>query len=156
MHTLRLMSKLIVAITTIVTFCYAPTPAYAAEDPIYTSVWNDQAAGGYDVTAYFSDGKAVKGNAKFTTQYQGADWLFASQQNLDKFLAKPQAYAPQYGGYCAWAVANGDIASGDPQYWAIHDGKLYLNYNKSIQQKWSLDKPGRIVSADKNWPSVLR
>ena len=90
-------------------------PAFAAKDPIYTSLFSKNAAGGYDVTAYFSENKPVKGKKKFNTSYMGANWLFASQENLDLFLADPEKYAPQYGGYCAWAAAGGYTAKGDPK-----------------------------------------
>lgn len=132
------------------------TTAYASEDPIYTSFFSSQAAEGYDVTAYFSQGKPVKGSKKFQTEYKDADWLFASQENLDKFVAEPQKYAPQYGGYCAWAVWNGDLQKGDPQNWSIHEDKLYLNYDDAVQEKWLKDKPGYIAGADKNWPAIIK
>jgi YHS domain-containing protein len=129
--------------------------ATAKEDPIYTSFFSSQAAGGYDVTAYFSESKPVKGDKKFQTSYMGADWLFSNAENLEKFKASPQSYAPQYGGYCAWAVSNRELYKGDPEYWTIHNGKLYLNYDSDVQQRWLKDKDGFIVGANRNWPSVL-
>ncbi len=132
-----------------------PGVAWSKEDPIYTSRFSNAAAGGYDVTAYFSEAQPVKGKKAFSTQYQGADWRFASQENLDKFTQNPEKYAPQYGGYCAWAVAEGKTASGDPMLWTIHEDKLYLNYNKKINTRWLNDKENFIVKGDKNWPSVL-
>ncbi len=129
--------------------------AWAADDAVYTSRFSNLGADGYDVTAYFSDNKAVEGKKSFKAEYMGADWLFVSQENLDKFTAAPDMYAPQYGGYCAWAVANGDTASGDPELWTLHDGKLYLNYNKKINKRWLADKENLIVAADGKWPAVL-
>ena len=64
-------------------------------------------------------------------------------------------YAPKYGGYCAWAVAQGDTVGIDPDSWKIVDGKLYLNYNQEIQAKWEEDIPGNIEKADRNWPGVV-
>ena len=130
--------------------------AWAKEDPIYTAgYFSNVAAGGYDVTAYFSEGAPVKGKKAFKTKYMGADWHFTSQENLDKFTGNPEMYAPQYGGYCAWAVSQGDTASGDPLLWTVHNGKLYLNYDKEINNRWSADKDALIVAGDKNWPAVL-
>ena len=63
-------------------------------------------------------------------------------------------YLPQYGAYCAWAVANGYTASVSPYAWKIVDGKLYLNYNQSIQKRWEEDIPGNIAKADENWPKL--
>lgn len=129
--------------------------AWAEDDPVYTGFLSSAAAGGYDVTAYFSEAQPVKGEDEFKTEYMGADWYFANQENLDKFNENPQMYAPQYGGYCAWAVSQGDTASGDPLLWTIHDDKLYLNYNQEINDRWRNDKEVLIVAADEYWPTVL-
>ncbi len=132
-----------------------PMRAHAASDPVYTGIFSDLAVSGYDAVAYFREGRPVEGSADFETEYEGATWRFASQENLDAFVADPAAYAPQYGGYCAWAVSQGYTASGDPDYWKIVDGKLYLNYDADVQATWEEDIPGHIRSADGNWPSVL-
>ena len=115
--------------------------AHAEKAPVYTGLFNNVAVEGYD--------------RDFTTDYNGAEFRFASQANLDMFLADPVKYAPQYGGYCAWAVSQGYTAKGDAEFWHIEDGKLYLNYNKSVQETWEEDIPGFITMADENWPSVL-
>ena len=82
-------------------------------------------------------------------------WLFSSAENLAAFEADPDAYAPQYGGYCAWAVSQDYTARGNPKNWTIVDNKLYLNYSNKIQARWEKDIPGFIALADGNWPSVL-
>lgn len=132
-----------------------PGAAMAAKPPIYTAPFSDVAAGGYDVVAYFTVGRPVKGDAAFSTVWKGATWRFSSAANLAKFKANPAAYAPQYGGYCAWAVANGYTAKGDPLQWKIVGGKLYLNYNAEIQSRWVKDIPGFIRKGDREWPGVL-
>lgn len=130
--------------------------AALAEDPVYTGFFSNKAVSGYDTVAYFTQGEPVEGNKSYQTRYMGADWFFASQKNLDTFLANPTAYAPQYGGYCAWAVAaENDFAPGDPEYWSIVDGKLYLNYDAEIQQRWQGNRAEFIVTGDKNWPVLL-
>lgn len=127
-----------------------------AGDAIYTSWTNNNAVSGYDTVAYFTKGKPTKGSKKFKTSYQGANWLFSSAENLATFKKDPSKYAPQYGGFCAWAVAaKNDRASGDPKRWNIIDGKLYLNYDKDIQNKWVKDIPGFIKVANNNWPKLL-
>ncbi|NVK17724.1 MAG: YHS domain-containing protein [Methylocystaceae bacterium] len=132
------------------------TPAaMAGTDPIYTSFLSNVAVQGHDVVAYFKQGKPVKGSDKFSTEYQGADFHFSSAENLAAFKNDPKAYAPQYGGYCAWAVAEGYTAKGDANYWAIVDKKLYLNYNADVKATWSTDIPGFIKKADENWPKLL-
>jgi YHS domain-containing protein len=132
-----------------------PTAAFAAEAPIYTGLISNTAVSGYDTVSYFTDGRPVKGNPKFATTYKGAEFRFASANHLAAFKANPAKYAPQYGGYCAWAVSQGYTASADPSVWKIVGGKLYLNYNQEIGQKWSKNIPGFIASANKNWPTVL-
>ena len=134
----------------------AATPAATAQKAeIYTDRFSNVAVQGHDVVAYFTDGKPVKGSEDYATSYKGAEFRFSSAGNLALFEADPEMYAPQYGGYCAWAVAQGKTAKGDADYWAIVDGKLYLNYNKGIQKKWNKDRDGFISSADENWPSVI-
>ena len=85
----------------------------------------------------------------------GATWRFASAKNRDAFAAMPAKYAPQYGGYCAWAVSLGYTASTDPEAWKVVDGKLYLNYSKGVQRQWVDDGPRTLIKAgDKNWPDL--
>lgn len=126
-----------------------------AVDPVYTGIFSNQAIKGYDTVAYFTEGQAVKGVKEFRTEYKEATWLFSSQANLDLFLASPEKYAPQYGGYCAYAVSKNATASIQPELFTIHDDKLYLNYNQSINDKWLADKEQLIDLADQNWPSLL-
>jgi YHS domain-containing protein len=129
--------------------------AWAADAAVYTGFFSKAALGGYDPVAYFEQGKPVKGSSEFTVDHNGAQWRFASAAHRDLFVAKPEAYAPQYGGYCAWAVAEGSTAPGDPMFWKIVDGKLFLNYDADVQARWEKDVPGFIAKANENWPSVL-
>ena len=130
--------------------------AFADKDPIYTAKRSNLALQGYDTVAYFTAGEPTKGTAEYSTTYQGAEFRFASEENLNLFLGDPAKYAPQYGGYCAWAVAQGKTAKGDARRWAVVDGKLYLNYSKSVQQQWVQDIPGNIAKAEKNVKTVLK
>jgi len=125
-----------------------------AIDPVYTSYFSNNAIKGYDTVAYFTEGKAVEGDEQFSTEYMQATWLFSSQQNLDLFKADPEKYAPQYGGYCAYAVSQNTTASIKPELFTIHEGKLYLNYSKGVNKKWFANKENFIVDADKNWPTL--
>jgi YHS domain-containing protein len=109
---------------------------------------------GYDPVAYFTENRPLAGKTEFTAQHEGATYRFASAANRDAFAAAPQKYAPQYGGYCAFGVAGGYKAPIEPEAWTVVDGKLYLNYNRSVRSKWSSDIPGFIRKGDANWPTV--
>lgn len=150
-----MLKQLFLAATLITALFAGASAAMARDAEVYTGTFSSLAVGGYDAVAYFKVGRPVQGVAQFSTEYKGATWRFASKENLDAFRANPTAFAPQYGGYCSWAVAQGYTASGDPQVWKIVNGKLYLNYDTSVQAKWEKDIPGFITKADKNWPSVL-
>lgn len=127
----------------------------AAKEPVYTGVFSSLAVSGYDPVAYFVEGRPVEGRKAFEFEWNGATWRFANADNRAAFAADPESFAPQYGGYCAWAVSQGTTASTEPEVWRIVDGKLYLNYSKSVQSTWVRDIPGNIAKADKNWPGVL-
>jgi YHS domain-containing protein len=106
---------------------------------------------GYDTVAYFTMGKALKGNESFTFPWHGMTWYFSTKENRDLFAASPEKYAPQYDGYCAWAMSEGRKAVTDPEVWKIVNGKLYLNCSKAAYEKWSKDIPGNVKKADANW-----
>lgn len=109
---------------------------------------------GYDPVAYFTDSKPVKGDSTIWYSYEGATWQFASKDHLDKFKANPAAYAPQYGGYCAFGTSKGYKASTQPDAWTIVDGKLYLNYNTNVRIEWAKDQAAYIQKADANWLQI--
>ena len=133
----------------------SPGAAEADADPIYTGTFSSLAVGGYDPVAYFTDGEPVEGSGEHEYEWMGATWRFATPDHLAAFEADPEAYAPQYGGYCAYAVALGDLVSADPNAWRIVDGRLYLNYDQNVQATWEEDVPGYITKADANWPEIL-
>jgi YHS domain-containing protein len=109
---------------------------------------------GHDVVAYFTDGAPALGTAEFAHVFDGATYRFASQANLDAFKADPAKYAPAYGGFCAYGVAIGKKFDGDPRFWEVVDGRLFLNLNRDIQAKWLEDVPGNITDADANWAAI--
>lgn len=128
----------------------------AAKDPIYTGIFSNTALKGYDAVSYFQgQGQPVKGNEDFQTTWRGAQWLFSSQQNLDLFTADPLRYAPQYGGYCAYAAAEGNLVKGDPLVHTIVNDKLYLNYNQKIDKKWQINREEFIQQADSEYPQLV-
>ena len=133
--------------------CFGVTMVSAGVNPVNTTLFG-VAIKGYDPVAYFTEHKPVEGDKAFEYLWQDAKWRFASEANRAAFKAAPQKYAPQYGGYCAWAVSQGYTAGIDPTAWRIVDGKLYLNYSADVQKKWQMDIPGLIKKADANWPKL--
>ena len=129
------------------------SPAIAATPEIYAS--GGVAINGYDVVAYFRDAAPVIGDAAHHFDWKGTTWHFANTDNRDAFAKAPEEFAPQYGGYCAYALSKGAIAKTSPDAWTVHDGKLYLNYDTSVRSLWQRDIPGNIALADANWPAVL-
>ncbi len=127
-----------------------------AKSEINTGFFSNAAIEKYDAVAYFTLKKPVKGNDQYKTSYKEASWYFMNKENLDLFIANPEKYAPKYGGYCAWAVAQGDTANGNPKNWTVYKNKLYLNYNDSIQNKWLKKIDEFIIKADKKWPGVIQ
>ncbi len=111
---------------------------------------------GYDPVAYFTQNKPVKGAADITFEWNGATWHFASAEHRDLFKQSPEKYAPQYGGWCAYGWAQGYPAKIEPEAWSIVDGKLYLNYNLSVQTDWNKKQSVYIQTADKNWANAVK
>ena len=117
---------------------------------------NGAALSGHDPVAYFVDGKPVAGQVTLRHQHEGSTFLFSTPANRDAFVANPAKYAPQYGGYCAFGVSRGYKADIDPSAFTIVGGKLYLNYNRQVQQDWLKDVPGFIAKADSRWAEVRK
>jgi hypothetical protein len=130
----------------------------AAQGPPATPV-NVDAQGvalhGHDAVAYFTAGQATPGSPQFEHVWSGARWRFASAANRYRFAAAPQQYAPQFGGYCAWAVSRNYTADIDPTAFAVVDGKLYVNYSSFVQARWRLNRAENIAKGHANWPGLL-
>ncbi len=109
---------------------------------------------GYDLVSYFEEQKAIQGKATFTAKFGGKNWQFSSVKNMDKFTKNPAKYLPQYGGHCAYGVAQGYLVRGDPTAWSIRKGKLYLNYSKGIRSAWLSDAAGFIRRSENHWPQL--
>lgn len=130
-------------------------PALALDDAVNTGRFNSTAIDGYDTVAYFTDGKPVEGDKAFQVEWRGATWRFASQANADTFKADPERYAPQYGGWCAYAMSDkGRTVRIDPEAWYIHEDKLYLNYSPRVQKVWLEDRDLNIQQADGFYPET--
>jgi YHS domain-containing protein len=140
---------------------FAGTAALAAPpiNTLTTGVFNrrgDTAILGYDPVAYFTVGKPTQGQDRFVHQWMGAKWKFASQANLDLFKSSPEKYAPQYGGYCAYGVAQDNLVSIEPDKFTVLDGKLYLNYDADVQAIWLKDPAAYVKQADAKFKALLK
>ena len=148
--TQRVLAAAILALTLVL----VPLANASAKTAYNASRWTGTAIEGIDPVAYFSHKKPVEGSRKFSVDWDGATWRFVPAQNRDLFKANPKKYAPQFGGWCAYAVSRGYTASIDPEAWSVVDGKLYLNYSLSVRDQWSEDVPGNIILGKKNWPGL--
>lgn len=149
------MKKIIIAVVLIAGAVAGYLLYPKTQSEIYVASAGEPAVSGYDTVSYFTQGEPVKGKAEFAAEWKGATWHFSSAENMEKFQANPEAYAPQFGGYCSWAVAHDYTASGDPLAWRVIDDKLYLNYNKLTQVEWLKDTDTYIADGNQNWPEVL-
>ncbi len=109
---------------------------------------------GYDVVAYHTQKKPVQGVARFAVKHGEATYRFSSKANMEAFKANPAKYTPAYGGYCAYGVSVNAKFDGDPRYWKIVGGKLYLNLDAGIQKAFNKDVAGNIEKANANWPKI--
>ena len=114
------------------------------------------AIGGYDPVAYFTVGRAVEGDPAITVEHEGATYQFSSAEHRDLFVAGPDEYLPEYGGWCAYAMASGSFARINPEAWVIHDGRLFLNFSQRINRRFVGDVEGFIERADTEWPTATR
>lgn len=110
---------------------------------------------GYDPVAFFSAPAApTPGSAEYAAVHEGATYYFSSRKNLERFEADPTRFAPAFGGFCAYGVSVGKKFDGDPRYWTVSGGRLYLNLNREIAQKFQQDVPGAIAKAEKQWRTI--
>jgi hypothetical protein len=137
-----------------IVFAAAALAMAAAKPPVNVSR-GQLALRGHDAVAYRTEGRPVPGSPDFEQRWNGATWRFATAANRDAFAKDPARYAPEFGGYCAYAVSRGYTADVDPSAWRIVEGRLYLNYSKRVQVLWEEDIPGNIAKGRSNWPAVL-
>lgn len=109
---------------------------------------------GYDVVAFFTEAKPIMGADSLSYVYKGANWQFSTAENLKKFKLNPEKYEPQFGGYCAYGMADGHKAPTQTETWAIVEGKLYFNYNPKVKEMWNKNQPAFIEKANSLWPTL--
>ena len=118
---------------------------------VFTGATPGIAINGYDTVAYLTVGKPVRGSIDHVEHWKGIAWRFASEENRGLFAAAPEKYAPQYGGFCAYAVAHGSKTSTEPDAFSVIDNKLYLNFDQAIKSRWHRNRSVYIKDGDSNW-----
>jgi len=154
---LALHRSLVAAAAVMAALVVAPATSFAVKGTggEYNTLHAGLGAKGYDVVSYFTDKRPVQGSDKFTASHGGVTWQFASAEHRDAFKADPTKYAPQYGGFCSWGVAQGKLFDVDPvNGWTVSNGKLYLNFNGDINTTFARDADGFVSKAERNWPGL--
>ena len=123
------------------------------ETPVFST--DEGAIRGYDPVAYHLESQPRKGRPELSTSYNDTLWYFSNKDNLELFKTNPEKYAPQYGGYCAYAMSKNLVVSTDPYAWHMENDKLYLNYSLSVRNTWLKDIPGYVNKADRNWQEKI-
>lgn len=140
-------------LTVLIALVALARPALAA-DPVSTSWRNDIAAMGWDVVSFFI-GEPARGSEAFVETFRGAEWRFSTEANRLLFSVNPEAFLPEYGGYCAWAVGHDKLARGNPEHWTLRDGRLFFNFSDRTHRLWERERERWIARGDANWPDVL-
>jgi YHS domain-containing protein len=109
---------------------------------------------GYDPVAFFTQGKAIKGDPQWQSTHDGVTYYFQSKADRDVFNQDPAKYAPQYGGYCAMSMTMGKFEDVDPNYSIVHDNKLLMQKNEKAHDMFVKDIDGNIKKADANWEKL--
>jgi YHS domain-containing protein len=156
MRLIRLILTSLALLTISHTAMAAPLINTLEREGLFGYEHNGIAIRGYDTVAYFTQSKPVEGNDEFSTKWSDAIWKFSSQEHLDLFAANPEKYAPQYGGYCAYGVAQKNLVKIEPDQWTIIDDKLYLNFNKKLNKAWKKNTSGYIKTANGLFEKLLK
>ncbi|MBL4660316.1 MAG: hypothetical protein JKY19_08165 [Alcanivoracaceae bacterium] len=147
--------KQLISISILLLLMITPIILQAKEKPIFASKRTNTAIKGYDSVAYFTENKAVKGSKTIAYKWHGAQWLFSSKEHLSLFINTPEKYAPQYGGWCAYAMSDGRAVAINPKAFEIYNDRLYLNYSNSVLGHWRKEKDQFIKQADGHYPDVV-
>ena len=128
-------------------------PAFAREPNVFQNAGS--AINGIDAVGYFNAAAPLPGSAEHSVDWDGVTWLFSTARNASSFRADPMAFAPVFGGYCAYAASLGYLAPTKPEAWTVHENRLYLNASLRARDLWLQDIPGNIAKGKANWPGIL-
>lgn len=114
----------------------------------------EYALDGNDITSYYDRPFPVKGDPRYQLQFKEKNWLFADKKSMEAFQNAPDAYMPQYNGWCGWALAQGRLSPSYPEHYVIYEGKLFLMCSRSAKKKWMRDQPRALIQSQKNWEKL--
>ncbi len=152
----RTIHDVVVSLFLTFTVLFGATPLGAASPEVNLGHFNGLAMNGYDVMSYWRGGDPQKGDPGISADYKGATWVFLNDENRQEFLSDPDRFAPQFGGYCAYAASQNAVADVDPIAWRIWDDKLYLNYSIEVRRIWANRIDENIAKANGYWPDLLQ
>jgi YHS domain-containing protein len=122
---------------------------------INTSGASGIALSGYDTVAFFTDHKPTHGSPSISAKHHGATYFFATEEHRKLFIAAPDKYLPQCGGFCAFGASVNALFPIDISTWQIVDGKLYFTLNPEIQKALNQDLHGNLAKAAHNMPELV-
>ena len=150
-----ILAIVVIALLTTALFLFLKEPVFKATNGFLVNVDDkDIIIEGYDVVAYFTDNKALKGNLQFSQKYKGATYWFASAEHATLFKNDPIKYAPQYGAFCGYAVSIGKLRPVDPKIFQIENGRLILQHTQEAYELFNKDLKTSVQKADMNWPGI--
>lgn len=130
-------------------------PAQAATtERIVVNRFSGIAIEGFDPVAYFVDGTATQGTAEFEANLWGAVWRFRNEGNRASFLAHPEIYGPQFGGYDPADIARGVTVAGNPRFFVIAAQRLYLFSREANRDAFAADPERFLYEVGKRWPAL--
>ena len=107
---------------------------------------------GYDPVSYFNSEQPTSGDSQYTHEWRGAIWQFANAENMKLFIDNPESYAPQFGGFCSFAVSKGFTADISPEAWHIEGGDLFVFADKNVRDDWVAGlADGSLLESTGNW-----
>ena len=151
---LRYATRLVINLLAVVGYATKPGQIWQGTSVSPIDARSGLGLEGYDVVSYFTAGRPEKGSPRYAVNWRGVKWLFASPEHRDRFVADPDRYAPQYGGYCAYGISHGVTAHGDPSQWAVVENRLFVNNNALARKLWVSHRSRNIHTGDVNWPLI--
>ena len=136
---------------------FAPSAVWAANDnQLAVNANTGLAISGFDPVAYFTEGKAIFGQAEVELNLDGVVWRFSNEGNRGAFAGHPEVYTPRFGGYDPVAIGQERSVPGHPLFWVVVGERLYFFYSEKSRAAFLADTGRVIDAAERKWPQVMR